>query len=37
MAKGHTNETAMSDRKSVIPRDYADWLASLKARISGAR
>jgi hypothetical protein len=37
MAKGHTNKTAMSDSKSVIPRDYADWLVNLKARISGAR
>lgn len=27
----------MSDSESIIPRDYADWLASLKSRISGAR
>lgn len=27
----------MADTKSIIPRDYADWLASLKSRISGAR
>ena len=29
--------SAVADRKSIIPRDYADWLASLKSRISGAR
>lgn len=27
----------MSTNDSIIPRDYADWLASLKFRISGAR
>jgi predicted nuclease of restriction endonuclease-like (RecB) superfamily len=27
----------MSTKDSIIPRDYADWLASLKFRISGAR
>jgi len=27
----------MSDSKSTIPRDYADWLASLKSRISGVQ
>jgi predicted nuclease of restriction endonuclease-like (RecB) superfamily len=27
----------MSDSDSISPRDYADWLVSLKARISGAR
>lgn len=27
----------MADSKSIIPGDYADWLASLKSRISGAR
>jgi predicted nuclease of restriction endonuclease-like (RecB) superfamily len=27
----------MSTKDSIIPRDYADWLVSLKFRISGAR
>jgi predicted nuclease of restriction endonuclease-like (RecB) superfamily len=27
----------MSDREAIIPRDYADWLAGLKSRISAAR
>ncbi len=27
----------MADGGIIIPRDYADWLASLKSRISGAR
>ena len=29
--------SAMPDSKSIIPGDYADWLANLKSRISGAR
>lgn len=29
--------SAMADSESIIPRDYVDWLASLKSRISGAR
>lgn len=35
--KKTTKGSAVSDNRSVIPRDYADWLASLKSRISGAR
>ena len=35
--KKTTKDSAMSDSESIIPRDYADWLASLKSRISGAR
>ncbi len=27
----------MPNSKAIIPRDYADWLASLKSRIAGAR
>jgi len=27
----------MAGGQSIIPRDYADWLTSLKSRISGAR
>ena len=30
-------DSATPDRKSMIPRDYADWLASLKFHISSAR
>src|SRR3990172_5861601 len=35
--KKTTKDSAMSDSESVIPRDYADWLASLKSHISSAR
>ena len=35
--KKTTKDSAMSDSESIIPRDYADWLASLKSHISGAR
>jgi len=27
----------MTDSEFIIPRDYADWLVSLKSRITGAR
>lgn len=32
-----TLTSSTSDREPIIPRDYADWLTSLKSRISGAR
>ena len=35
--KKTTKDSAMSDSESIIPRDYADWLASLKSHISSAR
>jgi predicted nuclease of restriction endonuclease-like (RecB) superfamily len=35
--KKSTKDSAMSDPEIIIPRDYADWLASLKSHISGAR
>jgi predicted nuclease of restriction endonuclease-like (RecB) superfamily len=38
VAKKHsTRDVVPSARASVIPLDYADWLASLKSRIAGAR
>ncbi|MDO8700292.1 MAG: hypothetical protein Q7J56_01285, partial [Deltaproteobacteria bacterium] len=35
--KKTTKDSAMSDGESIIPRDYADWLASLKSHISSTR
>ena len=35
--KSHTRDSATSVSEPVTPRDYADWLARLKSRISGAQ
>ena len=37
MARKTTKGSAKSDSESIISRGYADWLASLKSRISCAR
>lgn len=35
--KKSTKSSDVADNKSIAPRDYADWLTSLKFRISSAR